>query len=279
MRCSNEFKCHAEQVFEKTWDRDGTSHHAAGPRRQHSRCMTTLETPRPATATAPPYSNKLRAGLGVCLVLAGLLNGGAQYLVELLSPDHEEFSDQFAWGLDHPVLHQGEQLALVLSMLFLPLGLLALAQVSRWHTPKLTAVATLLTIWGMWGFSNVIALGYGAGSVGRAPSASMPRSSQRRLHRACGRHGQRAVPAPDRLVPGPAPAERRLLALRVFPKVPLAMLSAFLVWDFTLPSVGPLEPHLLLMIALGWLGRPPDPDAPPDLARCKRLTTPAPCAY
>ena len=77
-------------------------------------------------------------------MLGGVLNGGSQYLVELLSPDHDEFSDQFSWGIDHPVLHQGEQFALVLSMLFLPLGLLALAQVTRWHAPRLTAVATLL---------------------------------------------------------------------------------------------------------------------------------------
>ncbi len=224
-------------------------------RRQHARCMTTLETPRPTTATAPPYSNKLRAGLGVCLVLAGLLNGGAQYLVELLSPDHEEFSDQFAWGLDHPVLHQGEQLSLVLSMLFLPLGLLALAQVSRWHTPKLTAVATLLTIWGMWGFSNVIALGYGAGSVG---PGSIGVDASVELNDAYVDHAGVMASA---LYPHLIGSFLGLLLLSVacwrsgvFPKVPLAMLAAFLVWDFTLPSVGPLEPHLLLMIALGWLG-------------------------
>lgn len=36
--------------------------------------------------------------------------------------------------------------------------------------------------------------------------------------------------------------------------MPLALLVAFLVWDFTLPSAGPLEPHLLLMAALVWLG-------------------------
>ena len=32
------------------------------------------------------------------------------------------------------------------------------------------------------------------------------------------------------------------------------LLIVFLVWDFLLPSVGPLEPHLLLMVALVWLG-------------------------
>ena len=40
----------------------------------------------------------------------------------------------------------------------------------------------------------------------------------------------------------------------MFPEVPLALLVAFLVWDFPLPSAGPLEPHLLLMVALVWLG-------------------------
>ncbi len=132
----------------------------------HSRPMTTLDTTPDRRAVTPPYSTRIRTGLGLCLVLGGVLNGGSQYVVELLTPDHDEFSDQFRWGLDHPVLHQGEQFALVLGMLFLPLGFLALAQVTRWHAPRLTAAATLLTLWGMWGFANVIALGYAAGSIG-----------------------------------------------------------------------------------------------------------------
>ena len=64
--------------------------------------MTTLETSPTPTAVAPPFSSRIKIGLGICLVLGGLLNGGSQYLIELLSPDHEEFSDQFAWGLEHP---------------------------------------------------------------------------------------------------------------------------------------------------------------------------------
>jgi hypothetical protein len=40
----------------------------------------------------------------------------------------------------------------------------------------------------------------------------------------------------------------------VFPKVPLLLMVAFLVWDFALPSVGPFEPHLLLVISWVWLG-------------------------
>ena len=158
-----------------------------------------------------------------------------------------------AWTI--PVLHQGEQFALVLSMLFLPLGFLALAQVTRWYTPRLTAVATPLVLWGMWGFANVIALGYAAGSVG--PGAIGVDASVQ-LNEAFLEH-------PGVLAFGLFPhligsfLGVLLLSIAcwrsgVFPRVPLVLLVAFLIWDFTLPSAGPLEPHLLLMVALVWLG-------------------------
>lgn len=223
--------------------------------RPHSRRMTTLDTTLDRRAVTPPHSTHLRTGLGLCLVLGGVLNGGSQYVVELLSPDHDEFSDQFSWGLDHPVLHQGEQFALVLSMLFLPLGFLALAQVTRWHTPRLTAVATPLVLWGMWGFANVIGLGYAAGSVG--PGAIGVDASVR-LNDAFLEHPGVLASA---LFPHLIGSFLGLLLLSiacwrsgVFPRVPLVLLGGFLIWDFTLPSAGPLEPHLLLMVALVWLG-------------------------
>lgn len=217
--------------------------------------MTTLETPSTRAAVVPPYSTRIKQGLGLCLVLGGLLNGGSQYLVEALTPDHDEFGDQFAWGLDHPVLHQGEQFALVLGMLFLPLGLLAIAQVTRWHAPRLTAVGALLTIWGMWGFTNVIALGYAAGSVG---PGTIGVDASVELNDGYLDHVGVLVNA---LFPHLIGSFLGVLLLSVaawrsgvFPRVPLALLVAFVVWDFTLPSVGPLEPHLLLMVALVWLG-------------------------
>ena len=188
-------------------------------------------------------------------MLAGVLNGGAQYLGELLSPDHDDFGDQIAWGVDHAAIHQTEQFALLASMLFLPLGLLGLAQVARWHAPRLTVAATLLTIWGMWGFTNVVALGYAAGSVG--PDEIGVKDSVA-LNDAFIEHGGVMAGA---LYPHLIGSFLGLILLsiacwrsRVFPKAPLALLVAFLVWDFLLPSVGPLEPHLLLMVALVWLG-------------------------
>ena len=217
--------------------------------------MTTIETSSTEAAVVPPYSTRIRQGLGVCLVLGGLLNGGSQYLVEAVAPDHDGFGDQFRWGLEHPALHQGEQFALMASMLFLPLGLLAIAQVTRWHTPRLTVAAALLTMWGMWGFGNVIGLGYAAGSVG--PGAIGVDASVR-LNDGFLEHGGVLVSA---LYPHLIGSFFGIVLLSVaawrsgvFPKPPLAMLIVFLVWDFTLPSYGPLEPHLLLMVSLVWLG-------------------------
>ena len=40
----------------------------------------------------------------------------------------------------------------------------------------------------------------------------------------------------------------------VFPRVACALVIAFLVWDFLLPSYGVLEPHLLLVVGFSWLG-------------------------
>lgn len=221
----------------------------------HRRCMTTLETTSTRAAVVPPYSHQIRRGLGLCLILGGILNGGSQYLVEAFTPDHEEFSEQFQWGLSHPVLHQSEQFALMTSMLFLPLGFLAIAQITRWHAPRLTVAASLLTIWGMWGFTNVIALGYAAGSVG---PGTIGVDASVELNDGFTEHTGVLVGALFPHLIGSFIGLMMLCAAAwrsgVFPKPPLVLLIAFLVWDFTLPSFGPLEPHLLLMVALGWLG-------------------------
>ena len=217
--------------------------------------MTTLDTTPEQAAFAAPHSALARRAAGVCLILGGLLNGGAQYLTELIAPDHEDFNAQIRWGADHAEVHQTEQLALVISMLFLPLGLLGLAQVARWHARRLTAVAVVLTVWGMWGFTNVIALGYAAGSVAPDPLGV---GAAVELNDAYLEHTGVMVTA---LLPHLIGSFLGLLLLsiacwrsRSLPRVPLALLVAFLVWDFLLPSLGPLEPHLLLMVALCWLG-------------------------
>jgi hypothetical protein len=193
----------------------------------------------------------------VSLVLAGLTNGLSQYLGVVLSGARgdETFSEYIRWGAEHPAVFQSEQAALVVSMLFLPIGLLGLAQVSRWRAPKLTAVAIVLTLLGMWGFHNVIALGYTAGAI--APGA-IGVDNAVMLNDGLVKHTGSVVMA---LVPHLLLTFFGLILLsiacwrsRSFPRIPLVLLVAFLVWDYLLPSFGPLESHVLLFVALAWLG-------------------------
>ncbi len=220
--------------------------------------MTTSFPASTTTSTEPdgaPLSRAVQIVVGVSLLMAGLTNGLAQYLGELLMPPLDDFTDQIRWGAEHPTVHVAEQTALLVSMLVLPIGLIGLAQLTRWGAPRLTAVATVLFVWGMWGFHNVVALGYAAGTVG--PDA-IGVDAAATLNEAYLGHTGTMVTA---LLPHLVGSFFGLLLLalagwrgRTLPRIPLALLVAFLIWDFGLPASGPFEPHLLLAIALGWLG-------------------------
>lgn len=215
----------------------------------------TLTSETTTTSTVPPLSGAARVAAGLCLITAGLTNGLGQYVGEVLMPDLEDFSAQIRWGVDHPGIHQAEQTALLVSMLVLPLGLLGLAHVTRWSAPRLTAVGIVLTWWGMWGFHNVVALGYAAGTVGPGVIGT---DAAVALNDGFTQHVGTLATA---LVPHLLGSFVGLLLLagaglrgRALPKVPLVLLVVFLVWDFLLPAVGLLEPHLLLAVSLVWLG-------------------------
>ena len=216
---------------------------------------TTNQQPTAEVGTTPPYSRAVQLATGTCLVLAGLLNGLPQYLTTILAGDMD-FSDQIAWGASHEAAQTTEQSLLVVSALFLPLGLLGLAQVTRWHSRRLTLVAVPLVLWGMWGFHNVLAMGYVAGTV--APTV-LPVEDAVRLNDD-GLLGDVGVIV-TALVPHLLGSFLGLLLLclaawrsRVFPRAACALVIAFLVWDFLLPSYGVLEPHLLLVVGFSWLG-------------------------
>lgn len=218
--------------------------------------MTTVTTPpqTPATA-APPFSRALRIVAGVALIAAGLLNGLPRVLVEFLTGGQETFSDQIAWAQEHDLVHGIEQTALVVSSLVMPIGLLGVAHVCRFRAPVLTAVATPLVIWGMWGFGNVLAMGYVSGTV--APSV-LPVDDAVALNDALGSHAGVVATA---LVPHLIGSFLGLVLLsvavwrsRALPRAAAVLLVAFLVWDFALPPLGPVDAHLLLVLAWGWMG-------------------------
>jgi hypothetical protein len=222
--------------------------------------MTTIDAASPTApptaslGAAPPFSRALRRVAGVSLILAGLLNGLPQAVVAAVTGDLS-FDDQIAWGVDHPLAHGLEQSLLVVSSLAMPLGLLGIAHVSRFRAPVLTAIAAPLVVWGMWGFGNVLAMGYVAGTV--APAA-LSLGDAVALNDGLVEHPGVVATA---LVPHLIGSFLGLLMLsvaawrsRAVPRTAVALLAAFLVWDFLLPPLGPVDAHVLLVVAWVWMG-------------------------
>ena len=214
--------------------------------------MTTLPTTDASVATPSPLAGFSRYAIGVSLILGGALNGLSQYLSHVISGDPENY---IRWGAEHPTVIHSEQIALLASILFLPIGFLGLAAVTRWRHRRLTAVAICLILWGMWGFHNILALGYVAGSV--APDVLGVDAAVSLEEAFLSDLGVLLTALLPHLVGTFLGV--LLLAIAcwrsgVFPRAAVALLVAFLAWDFLLPPVGPLEPHLLLWIALTWLG-------------------------
>ena len=215
--------------------------------------QTTLTDTDP-TLAVPPLSAWIKRGVGLCLVLAGVLNGGLQYVDHLRAGDGER-SEVMAWGVEHHAAYQAVWFGVLASSIFLLLGFLGLAQVTRWHTPRLTVAATLLTVWGMWGFGNVLAGTYVAQVI--TPDLFSVDDGVRLIEDGYLKDWGMVAGS---LVPHLVGSFFGILLLSVacwragFPRVPVALLVAFLVWDFTVAPVGPLEPHLLLLVALVWLG-------------------------
>lgn len=216
--------------------------------------MTQTLQPRLGSPTAAPYSSLIRVAAGVCLVLAAVTNGLSQYVGDLLTGGLD-FDEQMRWGLDHPVLQRTEQSLMVVSALFMPLGLLGIAQVTRWSARRLTLVATPLFLFGMWGFANVLSMGYVTGTI--APRL-IPLGPAATLHENLSTDPGAIWLA---LVPHLVGSFFGVLLITVaawrsgrFPKAACALVVAFLVWDFLLPTAWPLEPHLLLAAGWAWLG-------------------------
>ena len=203
---------------------------------------------------APPWSRLVQLAAGACLVLAALTNGLSQYVGYLVIGDLD-FSEQIRWGAEHAGFQGIEQGFLVVSALFMPLGLLGVAQVTRWNARRLTLVAVPLVLWGMWGFHNVIAMGYVSGTV--APAA-LSVDDAVRLNDAMVSEPGVVVLA---LIPHLIGSFFGVLLLAIaawrsgaFPKAASVLVMAFLVWDFFLPPVGPIEAHLLLTVGWTWWG-------------------------
>jgi hypothetical protein len=106
--------------------------------------------------TAPPLSRAIQFAVALSLVLGSALVAVPQY-VELLRAGNLERNEQIAWGLAHQGFSRAEWAAGMIGSFLLLLGFLGLWQLTRWHSPKLTAVGAVILTWGMTGqiFSDV----------------------------------------------------------------------------------------------------------------------------
>jgi hypothetical protein len=107
----------------------------------------------------------------------------------------------------------------------------------------------------MWGFANVLAMGYVTGTV--APSVLSVEDAVVLNDGLGGSPGTVATA----LVPHLIGSFLGLVLLSLaawrsgaFPRTPLVLLVGFLVWDFLLPPLGPVDAHVLLVVAWVWLG-------------------------
>ncbi len=220
-----------------------------------------MPTSVPAAEVAPtrpggvsPYSRQLRIAAGASLVLAGLLNGLTQYVGFLVIGDLD-FSEQIRWGAEHPDFHRVEQVLLVVSTLFMPLGLLGVAHVCRFTNPLLTAIATPLVVWGMWGFHNVLAMGYVSGTVAPAVlTVDQAVTLNEGLVTEAGTVATALAPHLIGSLLGLGLLSIAAWRAGAFPRPAIGLLLIFLVWDFFLEPVGPLEPHLFLALSWVWMG-------------------------
>ena len=215
---------------------------------------TTALTHTETVQYVPPYSRSIQRAVGISLVLAGLLNGGLQYVDHLTAGDGGR-RELIAYNLEHHAVQQSVWFGVMLSSLFLLIGFLGLAQVTRWHAPRLTAAATLLTVWGMWGFGNVLAGTYVAQVV--TPNLFGVDDAVTLIEKG---YLEDWGMIAGSLAPHLIGSFFGVLLLAVacwrsgFPRVPVVLLVVFLLWDFMLTPIGILEPHLVLVVALTWLG-------------------------
>lgn len=177
-----------------------------------------------------------------------------QYLQTKLAGDLER-KDQIAWGLAHETFNQVEWLAAMVGSVLLLLGCLGLWQVTRWHTPRLTAVGAVVLTWGLSGqiFSDTAT--YTSQVV--AARVSGADAAERLVARG---YLHDAGMIAGVLVPVVAGMFFGLLLLAAalwrsgFSRVPVAVLALWPLWDFFGPGpLGPITAEVFLLVGAVWL--------------------------
>jgi hypothetical protein len=216
--------------------------------------MTDTSTPARAVRITPPFSRAIQLTVAAALGVGALLSGLPQYVEQLLAGDLER-EDQIAWGLAHQGFYRVEWLAAMLGGILLLLGFLGLWQITRWSTPRLTAIGAVVLTWGMTGQILSDTATYTAQVVAADVfgAADAERLVTDGYFRDPGVTAGILVPVIAGMFLGVG-----LLAVALwrsgFPRVPVVLLALWPLWDFFGPSpLGPFTTELLLLVAGVWL--------------------------
>lgn len=221
------------------------------------RGMTDIASDRALAARRAPLSRAVQMTVAACLTAGGLFTGGLQYLEYAMAGDLER-TQQIAWGLSHHAFYRIEWLGGMIGSLLLLIGFLGLWQITRWHTPRLTAIGAVVLTWGMSGqlFSDVAT--YIAQVV--VADVSGPGSAE---HLITAGYLKEPGMIAGVLLPVIAGMFFGVLLLAAamwrsgLPKLPIVLLALWPLWDFFGPSpIGPFSTDLLIVgaaVGLGWV--------------------------
>ena len=112
--------------------------------------MTHPSVASPVVFTEPPLSRATQLVVAACLAAGALLIAVPQYVEHVLAGDLER-QDRIAWGLAHQDFYRVEWLTAMVGGFALLIGFLGLWQITRWSSPRLTAVGAVVLTWGMSG--------------------------------------------------------------------------------------------------------------------------------
>ena len=211
--------------------------------------MTTVATPARTTTTPAALPGRRTAVLG--LTVGSVLNTAEAVLAQFLPERPDSVADELRLVGEHAALYGTRALLGALAVPFMLVGFLAAARLLATHARRTGWAAGSLLAVGMWGFAGVHVLALlplplaTGGSPGAAAVAEQLQSSA-----ALG--AVTYLPFLAGTVLGMLVLCAGLLRTGAVPRWIPATWLVFLVLDFTVGAVGPVDPHWLFLAgALG----------------------------
>ena len=205
----------------------------------------TVSFPRPTARTAPPALPGRRLA-AVALVVGATLNTAEAVLAQFLPARPEQLSDQLRLVAENAPLYGTRAVLGTLAVPFMVIAFLGAARLLATRAPRTGAAAGTLLAAGMWGFVGVHVLGLLQlpASRGDIPAAAAVLEGVQSSPVLAGLF---LLPFLAGTVLGMLVLTGGLLRTGAVPRWIPATWLAFLLLDFSVGAVGPVDPHWLFL--------------------------------